>query len=197
MRLAKPICLILAAGLLAVPSITIPLRPQSGGQSVGPEQTVFRIEGREEKKKHGQYVELPPVEHPVPLPEDALNTLRKDSRVAGCVQPGMTEAPATWFQASAIHLHNNDQNDYIVLPIDGCLFGAGVAPMWVFVKSAKGYELAMTTDTLQLEVLNSRTNEYRDINASSLTATMIMVIRFNFDGQKYQLGKVVGTYRLK
>jgi hypothetical protein len=193
----KRICLILLAWFLAIPAVTIPLRAQSGGQSAGPEQTLFSIGGREEKK-HGQYIEHPPVEHPAPLPDEILKALRADTRLTGCLQTdNVTEAPASWFSASEIHLHANDQVDFVVLPVNQCLFGASVAPVWVFGKTANGYDLIMKTDTLQVEILNSRTNGYRDINVSSITVTEIMVARFNYDGQKYQLGKVVGRYKMK
>jgi hypothetical protein len=101
----------------------------------------------------------------------------------------VNEAPAVWFMASEIHLHDKDQVDYVVLPADGCLFGTDTDPFWVFGKTAKGYDLILKTDEVGLEILKSRTNGYSDIRGISSGQVEVYTVKFKFDGQKYQRGE--------
>jgi hypothetical protein len=185
MRLKKFICLALAAGLIDV-AFTL----QSAGQTEKREQTLFGTEGNVEKK-HGNYIDHPPVERPVPLPEEIVKLLRADDRVSKCVKStNVNEAPTFWFSASEIHLHDKDQVDYVVLPADGCLFGANTDPYWVFGKTVRGYDLILRADELGIEILKSKTNGYSDIRGISSTAVEVYTVKFKFDGQKYQRGQI-------
>ena len=162
---------------------------QSAGQSEKREQTLFGTEGKVEKK-HGNYIDHPPVERPAPLPEEIVKLLRADDRVTKCVQTAhANEAPASWFMASEIHLHDKDQIDFVVLPTDGCLFGATTDPYWVFGKTARGYDLILRADEVGIEVLKSKTNGYFDIRGISSTAVEVFTVKYKYDGQKYQRGE--------
>lgn len=177
--------LTLIAALLMVPSISAPMPALSGGQSAGPEQTVFAIEGTTEKK-HKNWVDHPPVEHPVPIPDSIMVLLRADKLVTSCLKTeNVTEAPTTWFQAGAIHLHKGDQIDFVVLPNNECLYGAMSDPFWVFGQNGNGYDLLLRSDLLGIAVLNSKTNEYRDIRATFIVSGARSSVKFKFDGHKY------------
>jgi hypothetical protein len=180
-----PAIVMLVAALLFVPSIPAPLPAEPGGQSAGPEQTVFAIEGTTEKK-HKNWVDHPPIEHPVTIPESVVSLLRADKLVASCLKTeNVAEAPATWFQAAAIHLHKGDQVDFVVLPNNECLYGAMSDPFWIFGQSGNGYGLLLRSDLLGIAVLNSKTNEYRDIRATFIVSGARTSVKFKFDGQKY------------
>ncbi len=178
----------LAFMILAVGIIAVSLPTLSAGQSDVREQTLFGAEGKVEKK-HGTYIDHPPVERPVALPEEILKLLRAEDRVAKCLRSeGLNEAPASWFVASQVHLHDKDQADYVVLPVDGCLFGQTTIPFWLFGKTARGYDMILKTDQLGIEVLKSKTNGYLDIKGMSSTAAESYIVKFKFDGQRYQMG---------
>jgi hypothetical protein len=184
MRWKKTVCLTFAAGLIAVS-----FAPQSASQSEKREQTLFGIQGNVEKK-HGAYIDHPPVEHPVPLPEEVLKALRADNRVGKCVkEASVSEAPAAWFTASEIHLHDKNQTDFVVLPSNECIYGENTVPFWVFGKTARGYDLLLRADELGIEVLKSKTKGYCDIRGTFLGATETYTVKFEYDGQKYQPGK--------
>jgi hypothetical protein len=186
MRWMKLVCLSIAAALLAVPSVTVPSCAESGGQSVSGEQTVFAIEGTTEKK-HKKWVDHPPIEHPVPVPDAILKVLRADKLVTGCLTTeNVTEAAPTWFMAAEIHLHKNDQSDYIVLPANECLYGPFSDPFWIFGQASNGFDLLFRSDLLGIAILNSKTNEYRDIRTTFILGRQRNSVRFKFDGHKYQ-----------
>jgi hypothetical protein len=183
MRWKNSICVILAAGLFA-----LPLRPQSASDSTAREQTVFSSEGITEKKK-GDWVVHPPIERPVPLPDEILKLLRSGDRVIKCLEPErVTEAAAAWFVASEVHLHDKDQSDLVVMPVNGCLLGTNVDPFWVFAKTGHGYDLILKTYQYAIDILKSKTKAYSDIRGFSSTAVETYTVKFKFDGQKYQSG---------
>ncbi|HUK31532.1 MAG TPA: hypothetical protein VLV89_10495 [Candidatus Acidoferrum sp.] len=188
MRSTTIICLTLAGTLLATPAIPFPSRTESGGQSANGEQTVFAIEGTTEKK-HKTWIDHPPIEHPVPIPDPIMKVLRADKLVTGCLATeNVTEAPAAWFMAAEIHLHKNDQADYIVLPSNECLYGPFSDPFWIFGQAGNGYDLLFRSDLLGIAILNSRTNEYRDIRTTFVLGNQRNSVKFKFDGHKYQPG---------
>jgi hypothetical protein len=183
MRWKKLICAILATGLIAVP-----IRPQSAGNSPAREQTVFSSDGIIVKKK-GDVVVHPPIERPVPLPDEVLKLLRSDDRVIKCLEPErVTEAPATWFVAAEVHLHDKDQSDFVVMPVNGCLLGTNVDPFWIFGKTAHGYDLLLKTVQYAIEIMKSKTKGYSDIRGNSSSPVEVYTVQFKFDGEKYQSG---------
>jgi len=99
----------------------------------------------------------------------------------------LTEAPATWFLAAEVHLHDKDTPDVLVMPNNECMFGATTDPFWVFGKTANGFALILRTDQLALEILKSKTNGYLDIRGKSEGAREFYMMKFKYDGQKYAL----------
>jgi hypothetical protein len=67
------------------------------------------------------------------------------------------------------------------------LIGANVASFWIFRKTAAGYSLVFDESVHDLEVLESRTNGYRDIRTTSATAVSVTTLLFRFNGEKYEL----------
>jgi hypothetical protein len=148
--------------------------PLQGSYSTNQEQTSFSVEGT--------------VSHPVTVSSEVLKVLNVDDRVRECLhEKNIGQAPASWFVAAEVHLQNARQTDYVVLPVDYCLFGANIAPTWVFAKSPKGYALVFREDLVGIEILKSRTSGYRDILwIANPSSSSTQVVTFKFDGKKYQ-----------
>jgi hypothetical protein len=158
-----------------------------------PEQTVFNAEPDASQML---------VKQPAEIPDSALQVLR-DTLTGGifnCLKSrGVTpeQAPASWFLASAVHLNGPDEIDLIVLPNvpsisnptnpGGCLLPAHGGLFWVLgpgIASGR-YGLLLATYGLGLEVLNSRTNRYRDIQVGGESTALL----YKFAVQQYQLAE--------
>jgi hypothetical protein len=142
------------------------------------------------------------VKRPVEIPDSALEVLR-DTLSRGTVNclksRGTTpeQVPASWFLASAVHLGGPNEVDLIVLPNvpnvakpgtpGGCLLPANGAPFWVLGPgiASERYGLLLATYGLRLEVLDSQTNGYRDIQ----TGTIRTALLYKFTVHQYQLAE--------
>jgi hypothetical protein len=151
-------------------------RPLQGQASLSGEQSVFGME-------------MVPVAEPVVVPEDVLQILRKTNYVLTCLKERQapSDIPASWFVGSRIHLDGPDEPDLVVLPANGCLLGANVAPFWVFRRTARGFELVLEISVHDLRVLKGRSNGYRDIETWSSTAVTHTTLHFKFNGRRYEL----------
>jgi hypothetical protein len=142
------------------------------------------------------------VKVPAELPESALQVLR-DTLTGGtlnCLKArGITpeQAPASWFLASEVHLNGPNEIDFVVLPnvasdVDpknpaGCLLPANGGPFWVLgpgIASGR-YGLLLAAYGLRLEVLNSRTNRYKDIQIGDGRIALL----YEFTVHQYQLAE--------
>lgn len=178
---------VVMVSLLATNVWRVPKQNSPGGQH--PEQTVFDLAPDISGKI---------VKRPAKIPESALEALR-DSLSTGTVNclksMGITpdHASASWFQASAIHLNGPNEIDLVVFPYvpnpsptnpAGCMLPANFGLAWVLGPGvATGrYRLLLATGGLRLEVLNSRTNRYRDIQVGQPGR----MVAYKFNGQQYQ-----------
>jgi hypothetical protein len=125
-------------------------------------------------------------EHPVAVPEDVLQILRRNERNRRLAQG---EAPASWFVASEIHLNDDDLPDLIVMPSNPRLLGANIGPFWVFRNTPRGHELVLSESALVLDVLDTRTNSLRDLRLIALSAKEKFTVTYKFDGTAYQAGR--------
>jgi hypothetical protein len=143
-------------------------------------------------------VELVPIRRLVRLSEAALSVLSKDERVASCLEnAGLRpeQLPADWFMASEIHLNGPGERDLIVSPggpQDGppqndCLVGANTAQFWVLRKTPEGYTLVLSQIAHNLDVLQTRTNGFRDIRLSAVVSLQVVTIHYRFSGHSYEL----------
>jgi hypothetical protein len=162
-----------------------------------PEQTVFDAEPDQD---------LMHISKPVEIPESALEVLRDTitGGPANCLKShGVTpaQASASWFIASAVHLNGPNEVDLIVLLNEpaignpknpgGCLLPANGNYFWVLGPgSASGkYRLLLETYGLRLEVLNSRTNRYRDIQTGYASTAGNAAELYKFMLSQYQLAE--------
>jgi len=173
--------------------------PQSSKKVDQSEQTIFGSDA-------GSPEEF--TRKPVEVPTAALQAIR-DSFVRGdlnCLKHfGTTpdEVPASWFVASEIHLGGPDETDLIVRPnvlriarhelplheASGCMLGANVIPFWVLRNIRGRYALLLETHALGLEVLDSRSNFYRDIRATAATAGTHTTVLYKMSDAQYQFAE--------
>jgi hypothetical protein len=120
---------------------------------------------------------------PVMVPKDVMQILRRDERNRRIAQGNL---PKSWFVASELHLNDDDLPDLIVMAANPRLAGANIGPFWVFRNTSQGHQLILSESALVLDVLNTRTNRYRDIRLIALTATEKSTVTYKFNGSAYQ-----------
>lgn len=125
-------------------------------------------------------------ERPVMVPEDVMQILRRDESNRSIAQG---DPPASWFVASELYLNDDDLPDLIVMPANPRLLGANIGPFWVFRKTPQGYQLVLSESAFVLDVLNTRTNSYRDIRLIALTAKEKFTVTYKFNGSAYRPGR--------
>jgi hypothetical protein len=131
------------------------------------------------------------------VPDTVLNALKEDERLERCgPEPLVTKR---WFTASEINLNGDKLTDLVVLPVEGCLFGANIGPIWVFRQTSQGYDLALVVDALGIEVLKTRSRGSRDIAVYAATAIEGFTTILKFNGTTYQpvqrLCEAIGSVR--
>lgn len=127
---------------------------------------------------------------PAKLPNDVLEILKQDERNQTCLEiKSANDMPAAWFKASEIDLNADRLQDLIVMAEDACLYGANIAPFWIFLQIPKGYKLVLNVYSLSLEVLKTKTNGHSDISATSATAVRVFSSVFRFNGERYETQK--------
>ncbi len=189
---SKQLACCLALGLLASGALG-----QSAASNQDTGQTAFDAEP-DSGEMH--------IKRPVEIPDGALQVLR-DSLSPGpinCLKArGVTpdQVPALWFLASAVHLNGTDETDLIVLlnapalakPENpgGCLLPANGGPFWVLGPgiASGGYGLLLATYGHHLEVLESRTNGYRDIQIGTASTRGSGMALYKFTMHQYQLAE--------
>ena len=142
------------------------------GATISPaqEQTVF---GAEEA-----------IKNPAKIPVEIMRQLKRDRRVKQCaVEKGAVKSG--WFSAAAVDLNGDQETDYVVKAENSCLFGANLAPFWVFHNLTHRYSLVLRADTLGLEIMPETTEDYHNIKLSRATAVETGENIVKFDGAKY------------
>ena len=160
--------------------------PQLGSNPAAAAPAPSQSEPRSrEQSKFGVEEEI---ERPVSLPEDVLEVLRRDERNRQSLSQGQSpnDIPASWFVASEVRLKDDDLRDLIVTAADPRLLGANLAPFWIFRNTPQGHKLALRVSALDLMVLNTRTEGYRDIRTRAATANRVRTTLFRFDGSNYR-----------
>jgi hypothetical protein len=128
-----------------------------------------------------------PVQKIASLPSTVLEILRGDERNKSCLSTTGAQAyiSASWFVASSVRLRLNRDSDLLVTSNNSCLNGANVAPFWIFRKQGARYELILKATGLVLDLLDTRTNHYRDIRLTSLSANREYISLYKFNGNSY------------
>lgn len=95
---------------------------------------------------------------------------------------------ASWFAASEVTLRRDEPQGLVVKAEKGCL-GANIDPFWVFRRTSDGYDLVLSESALYLKVLNTRTNDYRDIELSAVVEAgkYVVYLKYKFRNGMYRL----------
>jgi hypothetical protein len=141
----------------------------------------------------------PAVTRPLPVPDAVMQTLMLDDNVKGCLSynplaPG--QFLNSWFIASEIHLGGPSEIDLVIIPIPrahepdyGCFHSVeGVGWFWVYRKIGDRYRLVLRAAGNGLDILKTRTNGYRNIQARSIgmAGRYVTTVTFCFDGKLYR-----------
>lgn len=131
-------------------------------------------------------------EHPVLLDEAAKEALATSPRLADDLKKkhlAPKDLPDPWFTASRVHLGDGDQMGLVVMGVDG-LLGANWTSFWVLRRTAKGYDLVLDAMASSLDIMNTKTDGLRDVEASFPTSVGSWGSNgFHFDGRQYQVTK--------
>jgi hypothetical protein len=152
----------------------VPVQDQQQEQAEPHEQSSF---GAEEE-----------IKNPSGVPEDVLQILQRDERNRTCLAANEApeSIPSSWFVASEINLNNDGLKDLVVTAVNPCLFGANINPFWIFRGTPQGQELVLSLSTLNLEVLDAKTKNHRDILAIAATSKEVLTTVYRFDGGRYR-----------
>jgi hypothetical protein len=139
------------------------------------------------ERKQTRFGAEQPVRQVASIPAGVLKLLQADERNWTCLSttPTQKEIPASWFVASFVKLSNDHDAELLVTSNNSCLNGANVAPFWIFRKQGARYELILKATGLVLDLLDTRTNHYRDIRLTSLSANMEYISLYKFNGNSY------------
>jgi hypothetical protein len=128
------------------------------------------------------------VNHPVAIPAEVMALLAKNEDVRNVLEYEKVEPsnlPASWFSAAEVRLGNKSERDLIIAS-KGPLRGANIDPFWVFIHDSKGFKLALSISLHDLVVKRTRSHGYRDLELSGMTASIVTVGKFRFDGNAYR-----------
>jgi hypothetical protein len=129
------------------------------------------------------------VKQPISIPPDAWSILKKDSNVLEVLAGQNLQAdqlPVSWFAASEVHLDGPNERDLVVIG-KGMLQGANATTFWIFVRRPQGLKLVLTLPAHDLSIEPSRTNGYRNIQATMMTAGRVSTAALRFDGEEYRV----------
>lgn len=138
----------------------------------------------------------PRVTNPITLPETVSEVLQADETVKSCLKDNpldLGQSLSSWFIASLIYLDGPNEADVVVVPSfrgqESMCFQtpAGIGLFWVFRQYGHRYALVLRTWGGGLEVLQSRTNGYRNIRTGTLgqAGKILTKLPFHFDGTRY------------
>jgi hypothetical protein len=155
----------------------------------------FAQASRRLRKEQSHFGAEVAIRKPVEIPPDVLSILREDKRNQTCLRDGesLTNITSSWFVGSRIHLSVDGDVDLVVTARNKCLLGANLVPFWVFRSRPQAHELVLSVSALGLDVLNTKTNNYRDIRTGAATAQSVRTVIFKFDGKEYRPEKHATT----
>jgi hypothetical protein len=127
------------------------------------------------------------VKEPVPVPQTVFEILKQNSLVTEALSNenlSPDKLPVTWFSASFVHLKDAQEDDLVVIGI-GPLRHANTVTFWVFRHVDGNDQLILTVMGHDLRILDHRTMDFNDIEASAISQQKVATINFEFDGKEY------------
>ncbi|HVG92555.1 MAG TPA: hypothetical protein VNB54_13765 [Alphaproteobacteria bacterium] len=131
------------------------------------------------------------IQHPVPLPRDALKALLGRKEVRDNLQEMAAQDRknvAEFFTASEVHLVAANHTDLVVM--GKCpMSGADNTWFWVIRSARKHPLVALFAGGYSLELLTRRTKGYRDVRCTWSSPQETSTKMYSFDGSRYKLRK--------
>jgi hypothetical protein len=130
-----------------------------------------------------------PFQKTVSLPSNVLRALLQTKEVKEALSsapPQRKEKPNQFLRAAEVWLSSPDEVDYVVMgrfPFSG----ADNSWFWVISYARKTPSILLWTGGNSLEILNNRTNGYRDIRSRWSSASATETSDYHFNGVKYRL----------
>ncbi|HKF52581.1 MAG TPA: hypothetical protein VKB26_09730 [Candidatus Acidoferrales bacterium] len=130
------------------------------------------------------------IQRPVKPPESVIQFLKENPQIltTSLGKPVSEPFAADWFSASVIHLGASDGADLIVIG-KGPLLGPSGALFLLFRKTVAGYQLIFHERAQFFELVDSSSNDLRDISIMPETEGPVLSLIYRFNGQDYQLPK--------
>jgi len=128
------------------------------------------------------------VTRPIKMPDAITRALARDTDIKQILTSeniAPDQMPPSWFLTSEVHLSGTDEKDILVIG-SGPLLGANVATFWVFRPEAGGFALILKAPAHNLNVKDTRSRGYHDIELISATADRVSQIVCRFDGSIYK-----------
>jgi hypothetical protein len=153
--------------------------PGDPGERSAPEQMAFSAEdGRVERQSP-----LPPAVAGILAGDPDVREAMAYEHISG------GQPPASWFLPSEVHLNGPHEADLIVVGA-GPILGANVTLFWVFRPSRSGgFNLLLRVSAHDLNIMESRTGGYRDIEVVAATAVSVTKGTYTFRGSAYKLSR--------
>jgi hypothetical protein len=128
-----------------------------------------------------------PFKHPAKIP-DSLAPLLRDEIKKTCRGETLSQGTdvKSWFSASRISV-NGRRSAFILKSGKPCLTGADHDWVWVYLKTAQGYRLALFGGAISVDVLKTRTHGLRDIETNAATANTNFTEIYKFNGSVYRM----------
>jgi hypothetical protein len=132
-----------------------------------------------------------PVQHPVTLSPEVLRVLlasQTAKETFAVLNDSQKANPAQLFQAGEVHLSGPDQVDLVVIGL-APMKGADASWFWIVGSARKNPQVVLFGGGDSLEVLDSKTKNYKDIRIAWSSSFETETTTYQFDGSIYQMRK--------
>jgi hypothetical protein len=132
-----------------------------------------------------------PIQHPVTLSPDVLRVLlasQTAKETFAVLNDSQKANPAQLFQAGEVHLSSPDQVDLVVIGL-GPMKGADAGWFWIVSSARKNPQVILFGGGDSLEVLDTKTKNYKDIRIVWSSSFETETTTYQFDGSIYQMRK--------
>jgi hypothetical protein len=175
-KLMRSSQLISCALLLAFSAMCIQSKPQNATPTPG---------------EHTWFTESERFEHPVLMPPNVFEVLRRRKEVAGTLDyVGGRQPKPSGFEATTLHIGNSD-DDLLVRGIPP-VSGADNVWYWLVLRTqSESPKVVLWCAADSLEVMTTLTNGYKDIVCSWSSPSDTTEWKYHFNGNRYVLWKKV------
>jgi hypothetical protein len=141
------------------------------------------------------FAEDEPLRHPVRLSTDVLKVLLSTNEAKNALanaSDSQQKNAAHLFQGTKVHLNGPDEIDLVVIGIPP-MAGADNGWFWVVRSANKNPQVVLFVGGNTLELMDSRTLGYRDINTIWASPSVTKEMIYHFDESRYKLWKQKST----